>query len=141
MTVRPEPRADSGSKSFATAEQDTPMNNENLPQAGSRRQRLMADFGWTRSSYFLMSSFLATLLLLGYVWWPLAADYLALIDTSQPIWTQVDWLLISIFALMSLLIMAGADLKHDIWKLLVGLAGGLVIERWGTQTEAAVRHR
>jgi hypothetical protein len=31
--------------------------------------------------------------------------------------------------------MAGADLKKDGWILLVGLAGGLVIESWGTQTE------
>ena len=82
-----------------------------------------------------MSSFLATLFLLGYVWWPLAADYLALIDRSRPISTQLDWLLIGIFATMSLLIMAGADLKKDSWILFVGLAGGLVIESWGTQTE------
>jgi len=35
---------------------------------------------------------------------------------------------------MTLLIMGGADLRTD-WKIvLVGLAGGLVIEGWGTQT-------
>jgi hypothetical protein len=101
----------------------------------SRWRQLAAEFGWTRSSYYLMSSFLATLLLLGYVWWPLAADYLALIDRGQPIWPQLDWLLIGIFFAMSLLITAGADLKTDSWILFVGLAGGLVIESWGTQTE------
>ncbi len=97
--------------------------------------QLVAEFGWTRSSYFLISSFLATLLLLGYVWWPLAKEYLAYIDPSRPLWNQLDWLLINIFLAMSLLIMAGADLKKDSWVLLVGLAGGLVIESWGTQTE------
>ena len=35
---------------------------------------------------------------------------------------------------MSLLIMAGADLKKDIPIILVGFAGGMVIESWGTQT-------
>ena len=99
------------------------------------RQPILAQFGWTRSSYFLMSAFLALLLLLAYVWWPLAEEYLSYIDWSRPLWRQIDWLLIGIFLTMSLLIMAGADLKVDIWILLVGLTGGLVIESWGTQTE------
>ena len=101
----------------------------------TRSMQNFAEFKWTRSSYLLLSAFLATLLLLAYVWWPLAEEYLAYIDWSRPIWNQLDWLLISIFLFMSLLIMAGADLKKDIWILGVGLAGGLVIESWGTQTE------
>jgi hypothetical protein len=36
---------------------------------------------------------------------------------------------------MSLLITAGADLRKDALVVLVGLAGGLAIEGWGTQTE------
>jgi hypothetical protein len=36
---------------------------------------------------------------------------------------------------MSLLIMAGADLRTDALIVFVGLVGGLVIESWGTQTE------
>jgi len=98
-------------------------------------QRLAAALGWTRSSYFLMSAFLATLFVIGLVWWPLARDALAYVDWSRPLWLQMDWLLLSIFATMSLLIMAGADLKADALIVLVGLAGGLVIESWGTQTE------
>jgi hypothetical protein len=98
-------------------------------------QRLTAKFGWTRSSYVLLSLFLLTVMLLAYVWWPLAEEYLAYIDWSQPIWGQLDWLLIGIFLVMSMLIMAGADIRRDAWILLVGLAGGLVIEGWGTQTE------
>ena len=47
----------------------------------------------------------------------------------------MDWLLLSIFAAMSLLIMAGADLRADALIVFVGFAGGLVIESWGTQTE------
>jgi hypothetical protein len=35
---------------------------------------------------------------------------------------------------MSLLIMAGADLRRDFRVAFVGLCGGLVIESWGTQT-------
>ena len=106
-----------------------------VKEPDSHWAQLVAEFGWTRSSYFLISSFLATLLLLGYVWWPLAKEYLAYIDPSRQLWNQLDWLLINIFLAMSLLIMAGADLKKDSWILLVGLAGGLVIESWGTQTE------
>ena len=46
----------------------------------------------------------------------------------------MDWLLLGIFLFMSLTIMSKADLKTDSLIVLVGLAGGLVIESWGTQT-------
>lgn len=105
------------------------------PPPDTRIGRLIAELGWTRSSYWLMSAFAATLFLLGTVWWPLAEEYLAMIDWSRPLWGQLDWLLIGVFFAMSLLIMAGADLKADVWILIVGLGGGLVIESWGTQTE------
>jgi len=82
-----------------------------------------------------MSGFVATMAVIGVVWWPLAREALAYVDWSRPLWLQVDWLLLAIFAAMSLLIMAGADLKADALITLVGLAGGLVIESWGTQTE------
>ena len=98
-------------------------------------QRLATALGWTRSSYFLISGFVATLFVIVVVWWPLARDALVYFDWSRPLWLQVDWLLLSIFAAMSLLIMAGADLKADALIILVGLCGGLVIESWGTQTE------
>jgi hypothetical protein len=98
-------------------------------------RRLATSLGWTRSSYFLMSAFLATLLVIGVIWWPLAMDVLSYVDWSRPLWLQVDWLLLSIFAAMSLLIMAGADLRADALTVFVGLVGGLVIESWGTQTE------
>jgi len=57
-------------------------------------------------------------------------EYLAYIDPSRPLWAQMDWLLLGIFAAMSLLIMAGADVKTDALIILVGTAGGLVIESW-----------
>ncbi len=98
-------------------------------------QRLATALGWTRSSYFLISGFVATLFVIVVVWWPLARDALVYIDWSRPLWLQIDWLLLSIFAAMSLLITAGADLKGDALIILVGLCGGLVIESWGTQTE------
>lgn len=89
---------------------------------------------WNRHSYVLLSGFLVTLFVIGYAWWPLAADYLATFSPQYPWWVQVDWLLIGIFLVMSLLIMAGADLKADALIVLVGFGGGLVIEAWGTQT-------
>lgn len=91
--------------------------------------------GWTRSSYTLMSLFVLTLFLLGYVWWPLAEDYLAYIPWNGEWWRYFDWLLVNIFLFMSMAIMAHADLKQDAKIIFVGLIGGLVIESWGTQTE------
>lgn len=92
-------------------------------------------FGLNRASYTLFSLFALTLFLLGYVWWPLAEEYLAQIDWNGPWWRQLDWLLIAIFSFMSLTLMVGADLKADTRIILVGLFGGLCIESWGTQTE------
>ena len=97
-------------------------------------RRLSAVLRWTRSSYFLMSAFAATLFVIVVVWWPLVIENLGHIDPTRPLWAQMDWLLLGIFAVMSLLIMAGADLKADALIILVGAAGGLVIESWGTQT-------
>ena len=97
-------------------------------------KRMAAALGWTRSSYVMMSGFLLLLFLLGYVWWPLAEEYLSYIDWQGEWWRTFDWLLVGIFLFMSLMIMSRADLRYD-WKIVfVGMCGGLVIEGWGTQT-------
>lgn len=111
------------------------MENQHRAIDRTKCRQLADEFGWTRSSYTLLSVFLATIFLLTYVWWPLAEEYLEQIDVSQSLWRQIDWLLIGIFVAMSALIMARADIRQDAWILVVGLAGGLVIESWGTQTE------
>lgn len=110
-------------------------SEEHLSQSTNRTYLLAANLGMTRWSYVLLSTFLMTLFVLGYVWWPLAEEYLAQIDWTRPLWQQVDWLLIGIFAVMTILIMTGADLKVDLLIVGVGLVGGLVIESWGTQTQ------
>jgi hypothetical protein len=69
------------------------------------------------------------------VWWPLAEEALSYFSLKVPWWLQFDWLLLGVFLVMSLLIMAGANLRADATIVLVGLVGGLVIESWGTQTE------
>lgn len=94
----------------------------------------LGKLGWTRHSYYLLSLFIATLFVIGVVWWPLVEANAGYIDPRYPLWVQIDWLLIGIFVAMSLLIMAGADLRADWLIVLVGLGGGLVIESWGTQT-------
>lgn len=99
-----------------------------------RWRRVVGLLGWTRSSYFLMSLFVMTILVIVVVWWPLVETNLRWLDWERPLWAQVDWLLMGVFAAMSLLIMAGADLRADLLVVLVGLGGGLVIESWGTQT-------
>ena len=98
-------------------------------------QALIASMRLTRSSGYLISAFVAILLLIGYVWWPLAKTYIAYISAGGNVWARMDWLLIGIFLAMSILIMLGADLRKDAVLFFVGLAGGGVIESWGTQTQ------
>lgn len=109
------------------------------PSAEAQRPALSASIirflGWTRASYTLMSLFALTLFLLGYIWWPLAEEYLSYIPWDGEWWRYIDWLLIGIFLFMSLMIMAQANLKEDAKIVFVGLIGGLTIESWGTQTE------
>ncbi|HEY9077035.1 MAG TPA: hypothetical protein VIO61_10915 [Anaerolineaceae bacterium] len=90
--------------------------------------------GWNRTSTFLMSGFIAIVMLIIIVWRPLAEEYFSNYNPDIPFWVQFDWLLLGIFLVMSLLIMAGANLRYDIWIVMVGIFGGLVIESWGTQT-------
>ncbi len=111
----------------------TPTSAASIP-ATPRSRRLSQALGWTRASYYLMSGFLLILFLLGYVWWPLAEEYLATIPWDGPWWRYMDWLLLGNFLVMSLLIMARADLRKDVKIVFVGFCGGLVIEGWGTQT-------
>lgn len=91
--------------------------------------------GWTRASYYLMSGFILAITLIIYFWWPLVVEYWAQFNPETPFWKQFDWLLLGIFGIMSLTIMARADLKQDLPIIVIGLIGGLVIESWGTQTE------
>ncbi|MCB8919742.1 MAG: hypothetical protein H6666_17650 [Ardenticatenaceae bacterium] len=109
-----------------------PRPDVNDARPGSFLRRRL---GWNRASYVLLSTFLLVIFLLAYVWWPLAEEYLAQIDWQGPWWRQLDWLLVGIFLFMTLVLMAGADLRADGRIVLVGLVGGLVIESWGTQTE------
>jgi len=97
-------------------------------------RRLLALFGWTRSSSVLLGGFFLICGLIVYVWWPLAQEALAYVNLSGPWWLYMDWLLLGIFTLMSLTIIARADLGRDVLIVFVGMCGGLVIESWGTQT-------
>jgi len=111
------------------------MNTPTSSLRGKRTlQRLVQILGWTRTSYYILSAFFALILLIIVVWWPLVVDYFAQVDPAYPIWQQLDWLLIGIFAFISLAIMARPNLKTDLWIILIGICGGLVIEGWGTQT-------
>ncbi|HRE28011.1 MAG TPA: hypothetical protein PK954_15330 [Anaerolineales bacterium] len=98
--------------------------------------REIADFlGWNRTSYAFFGAFCLLAFLIGYVWWPLLSDYLATFNPAYPWYAQFDWLLLGIFAFMTLLIMMRPDVRSDARIVFVGLVGGLVIEAWGTQTQ------
>jgi hypothetical protein len=89
---------------------------------------------WTRDSSILLSGFFVTIILIIYIWWPLAEEYLAYVDWNGEWWRYMDWLLLGIFGFMSVTIIARADLKTDLLIIFVGICGGLAIESWGTQT-------
>ncbi len=89
---------------------------------------------WTRDSSILLGIFLLTVFLIVYIWWPLAEEYLAYVDWSGEWWRYMDWLLLGIFAFMSVTIIAQANLKTDLLIIFVGVCGGLAIKSWGTQT-------
>lgn len=88
----------------------------------------------TRDSSVLLGGFLLVIILIVYFWWPLAEAILRRMDWTGQWWLQMDWLLIGIFAFMSLTIVARANLKTDALIIFVGICGGLAIEAWGTQT-------
>jgi len=89
---------------------------------------------WTRDSSILLGGFFVTIILILYIWWPLAEEALAYIDWNGPWWLYMDWLLFGIFGFMSLTIIARANIKTDVLIVFVGICGGLAIESWGTQT-------
>lgn len=101
-------------------------------------KRLKQLFAFNRHSTALLSAFFLTCFLIVYIWWPLAEEYLGYIriyhEAGYPWYILVDWLLLGIFAFMSLTIVARANLRVDALIVFVGLCGGLVIESWGTQT-------
>jgi hypothetical protein len=96
--------------------------------------RIVATKVWTRDSSILLGGFLVTIILIVYVWWPLAVDYFAYVDWNGEWWRYIDWLLIGIFAFMSITIVTHANIKTDFLIIFVGIWGGLAIESWGTQT-------
>ena len=89
---------------------------------------------WTKTSSALLGGFLLVLFLIGYVWWPLLDEYLGFFNPEFPIWRQIDWLLIGIFLVMSVLITLNADIRTDLPYLVIALVGGYIIEAWGTRS-------
>jgi hypothetical protein len=89
---------------------------------------------WTRDSSILLGGFFVTILLIVYIWWPLAQEYLKYVDWNGAWWRYIDWLLLGIFGFMSVTIISHANLKTDLLIIFVGICGGLAIESWGTQT-------
>jgi hypothetical protein len=89
---------------------------------------------WTRDSSILLGGFFVTVILIIYIWWPLAVEYFAYVDWYSEWWRYMDWLLLGIFGFMSITIITRANLKTDLLIIFVGICGGLAIESWGTQT-------
>jgi hypothetical protein len=97
-------------------------------------RRLVSSLGWTQHSAYLLAAFLLVSGCILYFWWPLAQQVVAAGNWHGSWWESIDWLLLVIFLFMTLLILVRADLRTDLWIILVASVGGLVIEAWGTQT-------
>ena len=52
---------------------------------------------WTRDSSILLGGFFVTVILIIYIWWPLAEEYFAYVDWNGDWWRYMDWLLLGIF--------------------------------------------
>src|SRR3989304_6109785 len=91
-----------------------------------------ARLGGARASSLVVSFLFASIVVIGIVWWPLLDDYVGSFDPRLAWWRQVDWLLLGVFGLMTVLIMARADVKRDLRTGAVGLMGGLCIGGWGS---------
>lgn len=89
---------------------------------------------WGRSSWIILTIFLFVILLIIIVWQPLVKDYFSYFNPAYPWWMQIDWLLIAIFAFLSVGVTYNADLREDWMIIIVALAGGFVIETWGTRS-------
>src|SRR4026208_359287 len=87
-------------------------------------KRLLSTLRWTKSSAVLLGLFFATVGLILYVWWPLAEELLRYVDWRGQWWRQMDWLLLGIFMVMSVLIIGGADIRRDALIGFVGMCGG-----------------
>ncbi len=105
-----------------------------MKKAPSPLTRILSLVDWSPHSPYLLAAFLLVCALIVYFWWPLAVQVLAYIDWHGAWWRTFDWLLVGIFFVMTLLIMARADLRTDALIVFVATFGGLVIESWGTQT-------
>ena len=104
------------------------MTSDTTPQSSTPLR-------WTSSSWILISGFLFIIALIIIVWYPLVEEYFAYYDAEYPWYLQMDWLLIGIFLFMSAMVTINADLRKDSLLIFIGLAGGLCIEAWGTNTE------
>jgi hypothetical protein len=79
---------------------------------------------WTRDSSILLGGFLLTIFLIVYIWWPLAEEYLAYVDWNGAWWRYMDWLLLGIFAFMSVTIVCPREpqdrpahhLRRRLWR-------------------------
>lgn len=114
---------------------DSPTLPPSVPPNATTRRIVGDEFRfWTRDSSILLGGFFLVIFLIVYIWWPLAEEVLSYIDWSGEWWRTMDWLLLGVFAFMSVTIVARADLKTDALIVFVGVCGGLAIESWGTQT-------
>lgn len=88
---------------------------------------LEKELAFNRTSWILLAMFIVTLTTIILIRLDLFMDYYKV--------AGLDWLLIAIFAVMGAILIAGANLKKDIYIIIAASIGGLVIESWGTQTE------
>ena len=104
-------------------------------ERSGRWRELRQALGWNLSSLVLFSGFVLAITLVVVNWRQWVDLYLSYIDWHGDWWHQIDWLLISIFIFMLIMILCGANLRRDLRIVIVASMGGFLIESWGTNTQ------
>jgi len=94
----------------------------------------MNAFGWSRWSFVYMGGIFITMSVVIVHWWPVLDRFFWWWKPGSPFWLQVDGLLVITLALLFLLVTRDVDIRADRWVLVVGLAGGVALESWGSGT-------
>jgi len=108
------------------------MRSAGGPDRPSTLPRLTDAFGWNRWSLVYVGAILTTLGVVISLRWQELSRFFWWWKPGSPFWEQADWFLLLTLALLFLLAIRDADIESDRWILVVGFAGGMVLEGWGT---------
>ena len=96
--------------------------------------RLVDMVGWNRGSLVYVGGLLLTLGGVISLRWQELSRFFWWWQPGDSFWEQVDWFLLLTLALLFLLVVRDTEIERDRLILVVGFAGGMALEGWGTGT-------